>query len=53
MTEDRIAMGSFRNSPPPDADKPIILTPSEGGFHVRAAQPRARLGRARPTLDLP
>src|SRR5205809_5645497 len=23
----RMAMGSFRKSPPPDADKPIILTP--------------------------
>src|SRR6266571_4615490 len=25
----RRAMGSFRKSPPPDADKPIILAPSE------------------------
>src|SRR6266566_5134929 len=37
----RIAMGSFRKSPPPDADKPIILTPSEGGLHVRPC-PSAR-----------
>ena len=33
-------MGSFRKAPPPDADNPIILTPSEGGLHVRAAQPQ-------------
>jgi len=35
-------MGSFRKPQPADADNPIILTPSEGGVHVRAAQARGR-----------